>query len=135
MAKYISNRFKNLTIGLDSYSENLTSLNIIGDVNNRDCILIDDIVDSAGTLSNAANALMEKGARSVGAYATHGVLSGGAIAKVNGSSLNTLITTDSIIATEALKISENIKQLTIAPLIAEAIRRISEETSVSSLFD
>ncbi len=112
-----------------------TVMNIIGDVNNRDCILIDDIVDSAGTLCNAANALMEKGARSVVAYATHGVLSGGAIAKVNGSSLNTLITTDSIIATEALKISENIKQLTIAPLIAEAIRRISEETSVSSLFD
>ena len=78
---------------------------------------------------------MEKGARSVVAYITHGVLSGGAIAKVNGSSLNALITTDSIIATEALKVSENIKQLTIAPLIAEAIRRISEETSVSSLFD
>ncbi|MBL41978.1 MAG: phosphoribosylpyrophosphate synthetase [Rhodospirillaceae bacterium] len=112
-----------------------TVMNIIGDVNERDCILIDDIVDSAGTLCNAANVLMEKGARSVVAYITHGVLSGGAIAKVNGSSLNALITTDSIIATEALKVSENIKQLTIAPLIAEAIRRISEETSVSSLFD
>ena len=112
-----------------------TVMNIIGDVANRDCILIDDIVDSAGTLCNASNALMEKGARSVVAYATHGVLSGGAIAKVNGSSLKTLITTDSIIATEALKVSENIRQLTIAPLIAEAIRRISEETSVSSLFD
>ncbi|PPR77635.1 MAG: Ribose-phosphate pyrophosphokinase [Alphaproteobacteria bacterium MarineAlpha2_Bin1] len=112
-----------------------TVMNIIGDVSDRDCILIDDIVDSAGTLCNAANALVEKGARSVVAYTTHGVLSGGAIAKVNGSSLNTLITTDSIIATEALKVSENIKQLTIAPLIAEAIRRISEETSVSSLFD
>ena len=112
-----------------------TVMNIIGDVANRDCILIDDIVDSAGTLCNASNALMEKGARSVAAYATHGVLSGGAIAKVNGSSLKTLITTDSIIATEALKVSENIRQLTIAPLIAEAIRRISEETSVSSLFD
>jgi len=112
-----------------------TVMNIIGDVAGRDCILIDDIVDSAGTLCNASNALMEKGARSVAAYATHGVLSGGAIAKVNGSSLKTLITTDSIIATEALKVSENIRQLTIAPLIAEAIRRISEETSVSSLFD
>lgn len=112
-----------------------TVMNIIGEVVNRDCILIDDIVDSAGTLCNAANALKEKGARSVIAYATHGVLSGGAIAKVNGSSLKTLITTDSIIATEALKVSENINQLTIAPLIAEAIRRISEETSVSSLFD
>ena len=112
-----------------------TVMNIIGDVNERDCILIDDIVDSAGTLCNAANVLMEKGASSVVAYITHGVLSGGAIAKVNGSSLNALITTDSIIATEALKVSENIKQLTIAPLIAEAIRRISEETSVSSLFD
>ncbi len=110
-------------------------MNIIGDVIDRNCILIDDIVDSAGTLCNAANALIENGAKSVVAYATHGVLSGGAIAKVNGSSLKTLMTTDSIIATEALKVSENIKQLTIAPLIAEAIRRISEETSVSSLFD
>ena len=110
-------------------------MNIIGDVANRDCILIDDIVDSAGTLCNASNALMDKGARSVSAYATHGVLSGGAIAKVNGSSLKTLITTDSIVATEALKVSENIRQLTIAPLIAEAVRRISEESSVSSLFD
>ena len=110
-------------------------MNIIGDVKDRSCILIDDIVDSAGTLCNAAEALMEAGATSVSAYVTHGVLSGGAVARVSSSPLDTLVTTDSIMATEAVRVSHNIKQLTVAPLMAEAISRISTESSVSSLFD
>lgn len=110
-------------------------MNIIGDVNGRHCVLVDDIVDSAGTLCNAANALMEAGAESAVAYVTHGVLSGGAVARVASSALQTLITTDSILATEAVRVSQNIRRLSIAPLIAEAMRRISEESSVSSLFD
>ena len=110
-------------------------MHIIGDVEDRKCILIDDIVDSAGTLCNAAHALMDAGAHSVCAYTTHGVLSGGAVARVSASPLHTLVITDSIAATEAVRVSNNIEQLTIAPLMAEAIRRISEETSVSSLFD
>lgn len=110
-------------------------MHIIGDVEERRCILIDDIVDSAGTLCNAAHALMEAGAHSVCAYTTHGVLSGGAVARVGASPLQKLVITDSIAATEAVRVSNNIEQLTIAPLMAEAIRRISEETSVSSLFD
>ncbi len=110
-------------------------MNIIGDVKDRSCILIDDIVDSAGTLCNAAAALMEAGATSVSAYVTHGVLSGGAVARISSSPLHTLITTVSIRATAAVRVSHNIEQLTIAPLMAEAIRRISEESSVSSLFD
>ena len=110
-------------------------MNIIGDVKDRRCVLIDDIVDSAGTLCNAAVALMEKGATSVSAYVTHGVLSGGAVARVTSSPMENLIITDSIMATEAIRVARNIEQLSIAPLMAEAIRRISEETSVSSLFD
>jgi ribose-phosphate pyrophosphokinase len=110
-------------------------MHIIGDVEERQCILIDDIVDSAGTLCNAAHALMGAGAHSVCAYTTHGVLSGGAVARVAASPLQKLVITDSIAATEAVRVSNNIEQLTIAPLMAEAIRRISEETSVSSLFD
>jgi ribose-phosphate pyrophosphokinase len=110
-------------------------MNIIGDVKGRRCILIDDIVDSAGTLCNAAAALMEAGAASVSAYCTHGVLSGGAVARVTASPIDILVTTDSIQATEAVRVARNIKQLTIAPLIAEAMRRIAEEHSVSSLFD
>jgi ribose-phosphate pyrophosphokinase len=110
-------------------------MNIIGDVKGRRCVLIDDIVDSAGTLCNASEALMKQGAASVVAYVTHGVLSGGAVARVSASPMEKLITTDSIAATEAVRVSHNIEQLTIAPLIAEAIRRISEESSVSSLFD
>lgn len=110
-------------------------MNIIGDVAGRRCILVDDIVDSAGTLCNAATALMDAGAASVSAYVTHGVLSGGAAARVTASPLETLIITDSIMATEAVRVSHNIEQLTIAPLMAEAIRRISEESSISSLFD
>ncbi|MDP7651953.1 MAG: ribose-phosphate pyrophosphokinase [Rhodospirillales bacterium] len=110
-------------------------MNIIGDVKDRRCILVDDIVDSAGTLCNAAEALMKAGATSVSAYVTHGVLSGGAVARVTSSPMEKLVITDSIMATEAMRVSHNIEQLTIAPLMAEAIRRISEETSVSSLFD
>jgi ribose-phosphate pyrophosphokinase len=110
-------------------------MNIIGDVRGRRCILVDDIVDSAGTLCNAAAALMEAGASSVCAYVTHGVLSGGAVARVSSSPIERLVITDSIAATEAVRLSHNIRQLTIAPLIAEAMRRISEERSVSSLFD
>ena len=110
-------------------------MNIIGDVNGRRCILVDDIVDSAGTLCNAADALRNEGAMSVVAYVTHGVLSGGAVARVASSSLETLVTTDSIIATEAVRVSNNIRRLTIASLMAEAMLRISQEKSVSSLFN
>jgi ribose-phosphate pyrophosphokinase len=110
-------------------------MNIIGDVSGRRCIMVDDIVDSAGTLCNAAEALMEAGASAVSAYVTHGVLSGGAVARVVSSPLDSLVTTDSILATEAVRVSRNIRQLTIAPLMAEAIQRTSEERSVSSLFD
>ena len=110
-------------------------MNVIGDVKNGHCILIDDIVDSAGTLCNAAEALIESGAKSVSAYVTHGVLSGGAVARVTASPLENLVTTDSIMATEAVRVARNINQLTIAPLIGEAMLRISLENSVSSLFD
>ena len=109
-------------------------MNIIGDVKDRNCIMVDDIVDSGGTLCNAAKALIEAGAKSVDAYVTHGVLSGGAVSKVASSPLNSLVTTDSILATEAMRVAKNIKQLTIAPLLGEAIKRINQETSVSSLF-
>jgi ribose-phosphate pyrophosphokinase len=110
-------------------------MNIIGEVAGRRCILVDDIVDSAGTLCNAATALMEAGAATVSAYVTHGVLSGGAVARVSSSPLDSLAITDSIMATEAVRVSQTVRQLSIAPLLAEAIRRISEEKSVSSLFD
>ncbi len=110
-------------------------MNIIGDVDGRSCILVDDIVDSAGTLCNAAAALIEAGATDVSAYVTHGVLSGGAVARVSSSPMRSLIITDSIQATEAVRVSHNIEQLSIAQLMAEAIRRISDESSVSSLFD
>ena len=110
-------------------------MNIIGDVAGRRCVLVDDIVDSAGTLCNAADALMAAGAASVAAYVTHGVLSGGAVARVASSTLETLITTDSIVATEAIRVSQNIRRMSIARLIGEAMRRISDEKSVSSLFD
>jgi ribose-phosphate pyrophosphokinase len=110
-------------------------MNIIGDVAGRRCILVDDIVDSGGTLCNGAEALIEAGGTSVDAYVTHGVLSGGAVARVTSSPLTSLVTTDSIQATAAVRVARNIRQLTIAPLIGEAIRRISEERSVSSLFN
>ena len=110
-------------------------MNIIGDVKGRHCILIDDIVDSGGTLCNAAEALLDQGAASVAAYITHGVLSGGAVARVDGSMLKELVITDSIRPTEAAEASEKIRILPIAPLVGEAVRRIADESSVSSLFD
>ncbi|WP_066798068.1 ribose-phosphate pyrophosphokinase [Sphingomonas soli] len=110
-------------------------MNIIGEVEGRFCILIDDIVDSAGTLCNAAAALKAGGAEDVVAYCTHGVLSGGAVARVDGSALAELVITDSIGNHAIIAESSKIRHLTIAPLIAEAIRRIADETSVSSLFD
>jgi ribose-phosphate pyrophosphokinase len=110
-------------------------MNIIGDVGGRRCILVDDIVDSAGTLCNAAAALQESGSAAVYAYVTHGVLSGGSVKRVAASAVEMLVVTDSIVATEAVRAAHNIRQVTIAPLMAEAIRRISEERSVSSLFD
>jgi len=109
-------------------------MNIIGDVSDRHCIMVDDIVDSGGTLCNAAKALMEAGALSVDAYVTHGVLSGGAVSRVASSPLTSLVTTDSIQATEAFRVAKNIRQLSVAPLLGEAILRINEEKSVSSLF-
>jgi ribose-phosphate pyrophosphokinase len=109
-------------------------VNIIGDVTGCRCIIIDDIVDTAGTLCNAAAALMDAGASGVYAYVTHGVLSGDAVPRVVASPIEMLVITDSIVATEAVRAAHNIRQVTIAPLIAEAILRISEERSVSSLF-
>ena len=110
-------------------------MNIIGDVEGRFCILIDDIVDSAGTLCNAAAALKQAGAEGVVAYVTHGVLSGGAIARVEGSALEELVITDSIGNHDVVAAASKVRHLTIAPLLAEAIRRIADESSVSSLFD
>ncbi len=110
-------------------------MNIIGDVDGRRCSLVDDIVDSAGTLCNAAVALKEAGATSVIAYVTHGVLSGGAVARVAASELEMMVITDTILATEAVRLTSNIRVLSMSQLMAEAMRRISEESSVSSLFD
>ncbi len=110
-------------------------MNIIGDVTGRCCVLVDDIVDSAGTLCNAAAALKDAGAEEVVAYVTHGVLSGGAVARVEGSQLTELVITDSIQPTDAVAESSRIRPLTIAPLIGEAVKRIADESSVSSLFD
>jgi ribose-phosphate pyrophosphokinase len=110
-------------------------MNIIGDVDGHRCILFDDIVDSGGTLCNAAEALMEKGAESVVAYITHGVLSGGAVARIAASMLTELVITDSIEATEAVKAAPNIRVTPISSLLGEAIARTANEKSVSSLFD
>ncbi|HRK18373.1 MAG TPA: ribose-phosphate pyrophosphokinase [Hyphomicrobiaceae bacterium] len=109
-------------------------MNVIGDVRGKRCILIDDIVDSGGTLVNAANALLAVGASEVYAYITHGVLSGGAVSKIANSKLKQLVITDSIQPTEAVKATQNIRVLSIAPLMAEAIARTAREESVSSLF-
>jgi ribose-phosphate pyrophosphokinase len=109
-------------------------MNVIGEVDGKRCVLIDDIVDSGGTLVNAANALLEKGATEVVAYITHGVLTGGAVAKISASNLKTLVITDSIQPTDAARSAPNIRVLSIAPLLAEAIARTAREESVSSLF-
>jgi ribose-phosphate pyrophosphokinase len=110
-------------------------MHIIGDVAGKSCILVDDIVDSGGTLCNAADALLEEGARDVYAYITHGVLSAGATARVAASKLKELVITDTIRPTEAVRVASNIRVLSIAPLIGEAIMRTAREESVSSLFD
>lgn len=110
-------------------------MNIIGAPRNMRCILVDDIVDSAGTLCNAAAALIEAGAKSVSAYVTHGVLSGGAVARVASSEIQDLVITNTIEETESIHICHNIRQISIAPLLAESIKRISDEKSVSSLFN
>jgi ribose-phosphate pyrophosphokinase len=110
-------------------------MHIIGDVSGRDCIMLDDIVDSAGTLCNAAAALKNAGANSVAAYVTHGVLSGKAIERVDNSVLTELVIADTIMTSEEAKKARNIRVISVAPLLAEAVRRISDETSVSSLFD
>lgn len=110
-------------------------MHVIGEVEGRDCIVVDDIVDSGGTLVNAARALIENGAKSASVYVTHGVLSGGAVARIASSPVEMMMLTDSILATEAVRLAGNIRQLSIAPLIADAMARIHEERSVSSLFD
>ncbi|MHA1164091.1 MAG: ribose-phosphate pyrophosphokinase [Alphaproteobacteria bacterium] len=110
-------------------------MHVIGDVEGWSCILVDDIVDSGGTLCNAAEALLQQGAIEVSAYITHGVLSGGAVARITASELKTLVITDSIQPTEAIRVAQNIRVVSIAPLIGEAISRTSDEKSVSSLFD
>jgi ribose-phosphate pyrophosphokinase len=110
-------------------------MNIIGDVEGRVCLLVDDIIDSGGTICNAAEALLDQGAKEVCAYATHGVLSGGAVARIQGSKLKSMVITDSISATEEVRKCPNIRRISIAPLIGEAIHRINSEESVSSLFD
>lgn len=110
-------------------------MNVIGDVSGKDCILIDDIIDSGGTLCNAAEALLKQGATSVTAYITHGVLSGGAVARVGSSKLRELVITDSIQPTTAVLSAHNIRVLSSANLLGEAINRTSSEASVSSLFD
>jgi ribose-phosphate pyrophosphokinase len=109
-------------------------MNVIGEVAGKRCVLIDDIVDSGGTLCNAAEALLKNGATEVSAYITHGVLSGGAVSRIQNSKLKSLVITDSILPTEAVKAAKNIRVLSIAPLIGEAILRTSREESVSSLF-
>jgi len=110
-------------------------MNIIGDVKGRRCILFDDIVDSAGTLCNAAEAMIQAGASEVAAYVTHGVLSGAAMERVNASALKELVVTDSIEASDQARDSGKVRRISVAPLIGEAIRRIANEESVSKLFD
>jgi ribose-phosphate pyrophosphokinase len=110
-------------------------MNVIGDVSGKSCILVDDIVDSGGTLCNAAEALLARGAKDVRAYITHGVLSGGAVARISSSKLKELVVTDSIQPTEAVRVASNIRVISIAPLLGEAIGRTAKEESVSSLFD
>ncbi|MEK1892835.1 MAG: ribose-phosphate pyrophosphokinase [Rhizobium sp.] len=110
-------------------------MNIIGEVEGKDCLLIDDIVDSGGTLCNAADALLAQGAASVTAYITHGVLSGGAVTRITSSKLRELVITDSIQPTTAVQSAHNIRVVSTASLIGEAINRTSQEESVSSLFD
>jgi ribose-phosphate pyrophosphokinase len=110
-------------------------MNVIGEVGGQTCLLVDDIVDSGGTLVNAADALLKSGAKDVFAYITHGVLSGGAVARISASKLKELVITDSILPTEAVRVARNMRVLSIASLMGEAIGRTATEESVSSLFD
>jgi ribose-phosphate pyrophosphokinase len=110
-------------------------MNVIGEVGGHICILVDDMIDSGGTVVNAAEALLEQGATEVYAYITHGVLSGGAVARISASGLKELVITDSIQATQSVKVARNIRILSVATLIGEAIGRTAAEESVSSLFD
>ena len=110
-------------------------MNIIGDVDGKSCILVDDIVDSGGTLCNAAEALLTQGAKNVSAYITHGVLSGGAVARISASKIKELVVTDSIEPTAAVRVAKNIRVTSVASLLGEAVRRTAKEESVSSLFD
>jgi ribose-phosphate pyrophosphokinase len=110
-------------------------MNVIGDVRGKDCMLVDDIIDSGGTLCNAADALLHMGAASVTAYITHGVLSGGAVARITASKLKELVITNSIQPTSATETAHNIRVVSVAELMGEAIQRTALEKSVSSLFD
>jgi len=110
-------------------------INVIGDVKGRDCLIVDDIVDSAETLCNAGDAVKKAGAERVVAYATHGVLTGNAMARIEASDLEQLVITDSIDMSDEVRNSSRIRAITIAPLLAEAMTRVNAETSVSSLFD
>ena len=110
-------------------------MHIIGEVKDKTCILLDDIADSAGTLCNAAKALKDHGAKEVYSYIAHGVLSGKALEKIQNSNIKELVLTDSILASDAVKKSKNIRHISIAPLMGEAIKRINSDSSVSALFD
>lgn len=110
-------------------------MNVIGDVTGKTCVMVDDMVDSGGTLCNAAKALITNGAEGVHAYACHGVLSGGAVARLTASPIEEMVITDSIAATEAVRISDTVKQLTVASFLGEAMARIHDSRSVSVLFD
>ena len=109
-------------------------MNVIGNVNNKTCIIVDDIIDSGGTIVNAAQALLNRGAKEVHVYITHGVLSGEAVEKIKRSKIKNLVVTDTIDNSEKVKKAKNIEVLTISNLLAEAIKRISNSTSVSDLF-
>ena len=109
-------------------------MNIIGDVKNKICVIVDDIIDSGGTIVNAAQALKDKGAKDVYVYITHAVLSGEAVSKIEKSKIKKLITTDTIDNSKKIRKSKKIEVISIAPMMSEAIKRISNSTSVSSLF-
>ncbi|WP_375617603.1 MULTISPECIES: ribose-phosphate pyrophosphokinase [unclassified Bartonella] len=136
-ARALAKRLNSLLAIVDKRRENPGEsevMNIIGDVSGKDCLLLDDIVDSGGTLCNAASALLKHGANSVTAYITHGVLSGNAIERIANSEMKELVITDSIMPTQAIEKTHNIRVLPIADLMGEAIARTAAEQSVSSLF-
>ena len=110
-------------------------MNVIGDVNNKTCIIVDDIIDSGGTIVNAAKILKEKGAKDVHVYVSHGVLSGSAVDKIKNSKIKNLVITDTIDNSKKVQKAKNIEILSISNLVGEAIKRISNSTSVSDLFN